>query len=313
MRGEWAVAGEVAYEEHSDASGLVRVYSAPASRGGTWRRLRFNDRTEQSVVLLDSMAMPVRAALPFGYLKTLAAVGTCTSRALGRPWPPRVLVIGVGGGALPAWFATELGAKVDAVELDDAVLRAAGASMGLPKAAVRAVQGPENCVADATCPDRGSDLLRVYCCDGAAFVAATAASQAESASPLYDVAIVDVFDGEGRTPQVFVGESFARALGSISACAVANLQCPVPMWEDAHEFNAPEAGALASAWRRGFGPMAGVWSVRVPEGQNIVPAVTGVGAAPLEFLEKEAQEVSESGRFAFDPVRRVGFHRREWS
>ena len=38
-----------------------------------------------------------------------------------------------------------------------------------------------------------------------------------------------------RTPDAFVSEPFASALGGIAACAVANLTCPVPMWEDANE------------------------------------------------------------------------------
>lgn len=287
----------------------MRVYAAPASSGGSWRRLRFNDRTEQSVVLLRADQTPHRAALAFGYLKTLACVGTCAARALGRPVPPRVLVIGVGGGALPAWLAAQLGAVVDAVELDGAVLRAATAAMGLPPASVRPASSPSACVADAAEAGRGPDSLRVYCCDGADFVAAAAAA----GSPKYDVAIVDVFDGAGETPAAFAGEGFGRALGEIAACAVANLACPVPMWEEAHEYNAPQAGELVRAWRRGFGPSAGVWSVRVPEGQNIVPAVTSVGAAPSEFLEKEARRAAEEGIFAFDPVRRVGFRRTEWS
>jgi len=308
LRAEWAAGAEVVFEERSSASGHVRVYGAPSSAGGSWRRLRFNDCTEQSVVRLDGDGVPMRAALAFGYLKTLAAVGTCTARALGRAEPLRVLVIGVGGGALPGWMASQLGAVVDAVELDGAVLRAATAAMGLPAATVRPASGASVCVADAAAGDRSAEKLRVYCCDGAEFVASAAAA----GTLQYDVAVVDVFDGAGATPQAFVSDGFARALGSIAACAVVNLACPVPMWEEAHEFNAPEAGALAKAWRAGFGPSAGVWSVRVPEGQNIVLAVTSVGAAPAEFLEKEARLAAEEGSFAFDPVRRVDFRRRDW-
>lgn len=316
LRVEWARGAEVSFEETSGPSGLVRIYSAPSADGGSWRRLRFNDVTEQSVVRLDADGQPVRAALPFGYLKTLAAVGICTARALGRASPPRVLVIGVGLGTLPAWLATEAGASVDAVELDEAVLRGAVAAMGLPAESVRPMRGASACVADAAAAvgeeaagdALGSGRLRVYCCDGAEFV--TAASAAKLAQ--YDFAIVDVFDGAGETPAAFVSREFADALGAVSACAVANLTCPVPMWEEAHEYNAPQAGALTAAWRAGFGPTAGVWSVRVAEGQNVVLAVTGVGAPPPDCLAKEAQAAAVEGMFAFDPVRRVAFKRREW-
>ena len=150
----------------------------------------------------------------------------------------------------------------------------------------------------------------MYCCDGAAFVAACAALGAEA--PQYDMAVIDVFDGAGATPQAFLGSAFGEALGKIAACAVANLTCPVAMWEEVHEFSAPETGALVDSWRAGFGPTAGLWSVRVPEGQNIVPAVTPVGAPPPQFLEGEAKAAAAEGVFAFNPVRRVAFKRRDW-
>jgi len=312
LRVEWGGQGEIVFEEASSASGVVRVYEAQAAEGGSWRRLRFNDRTEQSVVLLSADKLPVTAALPFGYLKTLAAVGTCTARALGRPEPPRALCIGVGGGALPRWLAGSLGATVDAVELDSAVLRAATMSMGLPADIVSSESGATACAADAATGDRHADKLRVYCCDGIDFVRAVAARKVAGAAPTYDMAIIDVFDGSGDTPAAFISEEFAVALGSITACAVVNLTCPVPMWEDAHEFNSPQAGELAGAWKSGFGPSAGVWSVRVPEGQNIVMAATSMGTAPEEFLEKEARRAAEEGCFAFDPVRRVAFRRKDW-
>eukprot|EP00971_Amphidinium_carterae_P201780 4003929-Amphidinium_carterae.1 len=76
------------------------------------------------------------------------------------------------------------------------------------------------------------------------------------------------------------------------------------MWGDANDATAPEAGQLAKSWRAGFGPSAGTWSIRVPEGQNIVLAVTSVGTPPAEFLEKEAVLAAKEGIFAFDPLRR---------
>ena len=48
LRGEWAVPGTVLFNERSACSGLVQVTASGASCGGSWRRLRFNDCTEQS-------------------------------------------------------------------------------------------------------------------------------------------------------------------------------------------------------------------------------------------------------------------------
>ncbi|CAE7279527.1 unnamed protein product, partial [Symbiodinium sp. CCMP2592] len=299
LRSEWAVAGEVFFEEVTEASGLVRVTGSGASNGGSWRRLRFNGNTEQSVLLVDASKTPEFGALAFGYLKSLAAVGTSTARALGRPETLRVLVIGVGLGALPGWFCKKMKATVDAVELDPAVLRAAAAIGGIPVGAVCDAGNARECAKDAAerTPEPGT--LRVYCCDGAEYVV-----EAHQCKLRYDVVIVDVFDGQGETPQAFLEDRFGAALGGIAECAVANLTCPVPMWDEAHEFNAPEAGSLVSAWRRGFGVGAGVWSVRVAEGQNIIPAVTPVGRPPEEFLAQAARELAASGAFAFDPVKR---------
>ncbi|CAE8726355.1 unnamed protein product, partial [Polarella glacialis] len=238
LKAQWAGPGSsIAFEEQSPSSGLIRVYSSPSSCGGSWRRMRFNDKTDQSTVLLDKAGEQVGATLAFGYLKTLAAVGAATARALGR-FPPdstglRVLVLGFGGGALPHWFASQLGAQVDAVDLDDAVMRAATSAMGFPQSLVSEATGATACAEEAAvraaAPGDGATAggkLRAYCCDGAEFVLAAAALGSRLS---YDVVIMDIFDGEGQTPGVFLEEAFAQALGKIAHCAVANLTCPVPM------------------------------------------------------------------------------------
>ncbi len=50
LRAEWAVPGDLFFEQNGDAgaNGLVRVTGSGASSGGSWRRLRFNEATEQS-------------------------------------------------------------------------------------------------------------------------------------------------------------------------------------------------------------------------------------------------------------------------
>ncbi|CAE8734526.1 unnamed protein product [Polarella glacialis] len=321
LKAQWAGPGSsIAFEEQSPSSGLIRVYSSPSSCGGSWRRMRFNDKTDQSTVLLDKAGEQVGATLAFGYLKTLAAVGAATARALGR-FPPgsaglRVLVLGFGGGALPHWFASQLGAQVDAVDLDDAVMRAATSAMGFPQSLVSEATGATACAEEAAvraaapgAKATAGGKLRAYCCDGAEFVLAAAALGSRLS---YDVVIMDIFDGEGQTPGVFLEEAFAQALGKIAHCAVANLTCPVPMYLDATNFNSPGTGALAASWRKGFGTSAQVWSVRVAEGQNIVPAVSREGAPPPEYLAQAARELASEGLFAFDPVRRVAFERRDW-
>ncbi|OLP96584.1 hypothetical protein AK812_SmicGene21167 [Symbiodinium microadriaticum] len=219
LRSEWAVAGEVLFEEVTEASGLVRVTGSGASNGGSWRRLRFNGNTEQSVLLLDASKTPEFGALAFGYLKSLAAVGTSTARALGRPETLRVLVVGVGLGALPGWFCKKMKATVDAVELDPAVLRAAAAIGGIPAGSVCDAGNARECAKDAA--ERAPEPATI-------FVQHTADVLPSILLALgcYDVVIVDVFDGQGETPQAFLEDRFGAALGGIAECAAANLTCP---------------------------------------------------------------------------------------
>ena len=285
LRAEWAVKGEVVFEEASQDSGLVRVTSSGASNGGSWRRLRFNECTEQSVLLLDANNAPRYEALAFGYLKSLAALGAATLRALGQQ-SPKILVLGVGLGALPGWYSQHLHATVHAVDLDAAVLRAYQEVL-------------------RSAPPSAGGSLEVHCCDGAEFVARSAQE-----GQRYDLVVLDVFDGQGQVPEPFLTDDFGRDVGSIAAAVVANLTCPVPMWEDAHRFNAPSAGRLADALCKGFGTQA--FSVRVAEGQNLILAATAHGAPPEEFLAQSARELALEGAFAFDPVRRVTFRRQDW-
>ncbi|CAK9014926.1 unnamed protein product [Durusdinium trenchii] len=297
LRGEWDTgSGSSLFDEQSPFSGRVQVTGCGASSGGSWRRLRFNGQTEQSVLLLDANGIPRHEALAFGYLKSLAAMGSATLRSLGVQKPWRVLLLGVGLGALPGWFR-KAQAKVTAIDLDPVVLRAAQVVGQMPGA----VQGLEACLKDA---EADTDALRVYCCDGVEFV------KAASNEVRYDLLVMDVFDGQGETPEAFLTEDFGQACASVATCCVVNLTCPVPMWEDAHHFNAPSAGKLADAFQLGFQSKA--WSVRVAEGQNLILCATRYGAPPELYLANAAEELASEGLFAFDPVRRVGFRRQEW-
>eukprot|EP00913_Durusdinium_trenchii_P031325 g29332.t1 len=178
-------------------------------------------------------------------------MGSATLRSLGVQKPWRVLLLGVGLGALPGWFR-KAQAKVTAIDLDPVVLRAAQVVGQMPGA----VQGLEACLKDA---EADTDALRVYCCDGVEFV------KAASNEVRYDLLVMDVFDGQGETPEAFLTEDFGQACASVATCCVVNLTCPVPMWEDAHHFNAPSAGKLADAFQLGFQSKA--WSVR-PNGMT---------------------------------------------
>lgn len=80
LRAEWAVPGTVIFEQRTERSGDVLVTGSGASSGGSWRRLRFNDNTEQRA---RAAAGSMMRGSTSGYLtRYLMALNGISSRVL---------------------------------------------------------------------------------------------------------------------------------------------------------------------------------------------------------------------------------------
>lgn len=147
----------------------------------TRRCLRFGDGADQFNQSCQLRARP--AHLAFDYTRAMAAVLLPWS-----PPPSRVLLIGVGGGSIPsALKAVRPDMAIDAVDIDEAVLRIAERFFGL----------------------RPDPNLRLHAADGRDFVA-TARARGER----FDAVLLDAFDAEGVPPALFT-EAFLRDLRAL--------------------------------------------------------------------------------------------------
>jgi spermidine synthase len=153
----------------------------------TRRCLRFGDGADQFNQSCQLRARP--AHLAFDYTRAMVA-----TLLLWNPSPSRVLLIGVGGGSIPsALAAVRPEMAIDAVDIDEAVLRIAQRFFGL----------------------RPGPNLRLHAADGRDFVA-----KARARGERFDAVLLDAFDAEG-IPLALFTESFLRDLrGLLSPAGV---------------------------------------------------------------------------------------------
>jgi spermidine synthase len=138
------------------------------------RTLRFGDSgTRQSVVKVDDPTY-----LGLAYSKVMPLSLGFIER------PKRILVVGLGGGALPVFFHTILPeAKVDIVELDEDVVRTASEFCGFVQ----------------------DQRMRVSVEDGRDFI--------EGCAGAYDLIVLDAFDADS-VPRHLLTEEFLQAVKS---------------------------------------------------------------------------------------------------
>lgn len=161
------------------------------SDSDTRRCLRFDDATDALSQSCTLLAHPDHLA--FDYTRAMVAL-----LLLWEPQPQRILLIGVGGGSIPiALQLVRPGIDIDAVDIDEAVLRVAQRYFGLSP-------GPS---------------LRLHALDGRDYVAS-----ARAQGLVYDAVLLDAFDEAGIPPALF-GDAFLsdiRALLSPSGIFLAN-------------------------------------------------------------------------------------------
>jgi len=241
--------------------------------------------------LTEALTLPYNRSLAAVVLVTLAALGApvlaAARAAPGRAGGSgeegeelRILCIGLGCGSVPAFFARLLpGCRVDVVESEPAVVRAAEEAMGL-------VTGPR---------------LRVAVEDGAAF--ALRAAEEHGGQGAYDALVIDAFDAEGNVPPAMwtsgggVPEALARGLLRPQGLVAVNF---LPRTAVAPRL-ATYSGAMASG---GGNPGLG-FTVRAEEGNLMTVQTCGSFALASEEvwgrdLAKAAQEVQEATNCPFD-------------
>jgi len=223
--------------------------------------------------------------LALNYPKTLAA-SVAASLVMMDARTPRVLVIGLGSGSVPLWLANAVpDCSVDVVELEEAVIRAAGEALGFPVA----ISG-----------GMGSSPLR-RALRGAALAAEWAA---DPHGPRYDAVIIDAYDALNRVPRPLWDEAgpLAEALPVLlkeRAVVAANVPPGFPTEEMLHGFQKRLQGSKA----------APALALEVPETANTVALVLrGSDCSAVEFyghLCEAAERFQQSGVCLFDAPERL--------
>ncbi|CAE7396955.1 unnamed protein product [Symbiodinium pilosum] len=218
LRGEYSGPGEQRLSLPLSCGGrlLVQAYKAseqqvpagwPVGSFQEWRSLVFESAPEtaqeRGPPFIQSVSKVTCAAdnkwlpeadpevLALNYPKTLAASVAASLRMLAAR-EPRVLVIGLGSGSVPLWLANAFpDSRVDVVELEAAVIQAAGEALGFP---IEAGGGTGRSPLRRALGGR----LQAICGDGAALAAGWAA---DPHGPRYDAVIIDAYDALNRVPR----------------------------------------------------------------------------------------------------------------
>jgi spermidine synthase len=252
-----ALGAESVLHERKSAFGTIVVID----EGDGTRALRFG-RTgaRQSVVKLGD---PDELMLPYTQV-ALSALGLSGE-------PRRILVIGLGGGTLPAFLHRHYpGAEIDAVDIDPEVVSVAREYFGF----------------------RDDALMRVHVADGRKFI--------ESASRPYDLIFLDAFGTTAVPPHLTTREFLqaVRRLTGPGGVVVGNL------WF--RRYNAL-FDSMVHTYRAVFDEVAVLHVLGT--GNRILVALPRKGLERGEFA-RLAREVSTARRFRFDlgDLVEKGFH-----
>jgi tRNA G46 methylase TrmB len=229
--------GETVFRERSSLNGDVHVV-----KHGPWRSLRFNE-VEQGLSYVretrdEATGEVLRVTadadvLGYEYLRCMTAAAAAMCRLdVGADWTKvdgveekknasRVVCVGLGSGAMPAFIANAFPELlVEVVEIDDVVVDAAEKALGLPGIRTRRAEEPEETtdkkagVEPEPEPQSGRQKslgnLRVVIGDASAFMASAAAAVRRGEASAARAIFLDAFDGEGETPPRLTSSAFLR-------------------------------------------------------------------------------------------------------
>lgn len=265
---------------------------------GRWRSLLF-DGTEQGLLFAGESGAADVSVLGLEYIRAMAAAGAAfvgaALRVGARPKAgsdarPRVICVGLGSGALPAFLAHEFpSAHVEVLEVDAAVTAVVRSVLRVPL-----VEG-------LRAPPRG--LAAVRHADAAEWVASEAA---RASAPRVELICLDAYDRTGAVPTQVSDSAFFRdacALLAPGGALVANV------WNGAvGSPSRARTDEYALSLMRVFGTGA-VFSVRVARQQSNVVFVavksgsSVAGAADASTLSRPALAAaahSASALWTFD-------------
>ena len=302
--------GETVFRERSSLNGDVHVV-----KHGPWRSLRFNE-VEQGLSYVretrdEATGEVLRVTadadvLGYEYLRCMTAAAAAMCRLdVGADWTKvdgveekknasRVVCVGLGSGAMPAFIANAFPELlVEVVEIDDVVVDAAEKALGLPGIRTRRAEEPEETtdkkagVEPEPEPQSGRQKslgnLRVVIGDASAFMASAAAAVRRGEASAARAIFLDAFDGEGETPPRLTSSAFLRDCAACVApggVVVANCFNGVRGSKARHG-----AESFAVALSREIGPVTS-WTVETPV--NVVFAARSVfGASSRDDDETE--------------------------
>lgn len=317
---------EVLFERESDVNGVVRVVAH-----GPWRSLRFNDVEQGLTYVTENPDGTFRAdvdVLGYEYLRCMTAAAAANGALAGPPLdlrgdgsdpgsgsaspPPRVICVGLGSGALPAFIARKFPrCVVEVVEIDPVVAEAVAEHHGVSTRRRAAAMGAANGWGGDAGEGPG---LGVVMGDAGVFMASAAAAVTRGDAPPAAVIFLDAYDGEGRVPAHLSSPEF------LDACAEAAARGGAVV---ANVFNGAEGTpqrANAEAYARELARRVGaVTSFAVEPPVNVVFVATrgaeagGASAAaslgPRRFTRRELKEAAktlgEAAGFEWDAGERV--------
>ena len=304
---------QVVFEERSaHGNGLVRVL-----QHGPWRGLHFND-TEQGLTFVGTTPGSGKAAGPptywnggaavpfvlgFEYTRTMAAAVAAFSSVQGL-LPTRVLCVGLGAGALPAFIAHHNpGADVAVLEIDPVVIRLVKDVLGLRFSAMHSVGE----LLDAP-PATADAPFRVLEADAGAAMTELAqelragSRRAGSVRSGVDVLVLDASEEHARVPNHLKAPAF---LDACAACLAPDGVVVVNMLNGTPDSRArKEVAAYARLLFQQFGCL---YSIKVEEQQYNVILVAcrpdspaGVNPVTRHQLVEAARQVALRQRWVYD-------------
>ncbi|WP_338864487.1 fused MFS/spermidine synthase [Myxococcus stipitatus] len=178
------------------------------------------------------------------------------------PKPQRILVVGLGGGAMPMFLRAVLPrAHIDVVDIDPDVVSVAGRYFGF----------------------REDARLKAHVADGRAFI--------EASRPAYDLIFLDAYGPDSIPEHLGTVEFLARVRARLTArgAVVGNV------WEDPPN---PLFASMLRTWREGF---LQLYTFAVPgSGNRIFVGVAHPELQTREALEARAQAWETRGALPFD-------------